>query len=70
MGSWNVNRESIPLLLSIIIPFGLMVIILLYYYGYDITEIFRQIDIIYWIIIIPVALGFTVSLIKKMRPDY
>lgn len=70
MGRWIVNRETIPLLLSIIIPFTLMIIILLYYYGYDITAIFRQINIMYWIIIMPVALGFTVAIIKKMRPDY
>lgn len=63
------NRETLPLVLGIIIPISLVIIILLYYYGYDITEIFRKIDIMYYIIILPVALGFTVAMIKWMRPD-
>lgn len=63
------NRETLPLVLGIIIPISLVIIILLYYYGYDITEIFRKIDIMYYIIILPVTLGFTVAIIKWMRPD-
>ncbi len=63
------NRESLPLLLALFVPIILVVIVLLYYYGYDITEFFRKLNILYYIVIIPVALGFTVAIIKYMRPD-
>ena len=63
------NRESLPLLLALFVPIILVLIVLLYYYGYDITEFFRKLNILYYIVIIPVALGFTVAIIKYMRPD-
>lgn len=63
------NRESLPLLLTLFVPIILVLIVLLYYYGYDITEFFRKLNILYYIVIIPVALGFTVAIIKYMRPD-
>jgi len=63
------NRESLPLLLALFVPIILVVIVLLYYYGYDITEFFRKLNILYYIVIIPVVLGFTVAIIKYMRPD-
>ena len=63
------NRESLPLMLALFVPIILVVIVLLYYYGYDITEFFRKINILYYIVIIPVVLGFTVAIIKYMRPD-
>ena len=69
MGRWIVNRESLPLIIGILIPVVLVVIILLYHFGYDITLFLREVDIIYWIIIFPVALGFTVAIIKWLRPD-
>ncbi len=64
-----VNRESLPLILGLSIPVILVSIILLYNYGYDITIFLRKIDIMYYIIILPIALGFTVGIIKFMRPD-
>lgn len=63
------NRESLPLILALFVPIILVVIVLLYYYGYDITEFFRKINILYYIVFIPVVLGFTVAIIKYMRPD-
>ena len=63
------NRESLPLMLTLFVPIILVVIVLLYYYGYDITEFFRKINILYYIVIIPIVLGFTVAIIKYMRPD-
>lgn len=63
------NRESIPLLLALLVPICLVAIIALYYYGYDLTLIFRKIDIIYYIIILPIGLGFTVCIVKYFRPD-
>ena len=63
------NRESLPLLLALLVPIVLVVIVLLYYYGIDITEFFRNLHILYYIIIIPFVLGFLVVIIKWMRPS-
>jgi len=64
-----VNRESIPLILALLVPFILVGIILLYYYGYDITLFLRKIPIIYYIVMIPIFLGFTVAIAKYARAD-
>lgn len=64
-----VNRESLPLIAALLVPIILVLIILLYFYGYDITLFLRQINIIYYIIIFPIALGFTVAIVKYVRPD-
>ena len=63
------NRESLPLIFALLAPISLIALIILYYYGYDLTFFLRQIPIIYYIIIFPIALGFTVGIIKYMRPD-
>jgi len=63
------NRESLPLILGLLIPIVLVLVILLYYYGYDITIILKKIPILYIIVLIPVALGFIVGIAKWMRPD-
>lgn len=64
-----VNKESLPLILGLLIPIVLVVVIVLYFYGYDITVYLRKIDLIYYIIILPIALGFTAGIIKYMKPD-
>jgi hypothetical protein len=64
-----VNRESLPLIGALLVPIVLALIILLYFYGYDLTLFFTKIPLIYYIIIFPIALGFTVGIIKVMRPD-
>lgn len=69
MGRWKVNRESLPLVLALLVPVILVVIVLLYYYGYDITEFIRNLDLLYQIIIIPFVLGFIVVIVKWMRPS-
>lgn len=63
-----VNKESLPLVMGLLIPIALVVIILLYIYGYDITKSLRDIDLIYYIIILPITLGFTASIIKYIKP--
>jgi len=63
------NRESLPLCMALIVPIILVSIVLLYYYGYDITLFFRSLDIMYYIIIIPFVLGFIVTIIRFMRPS-
>ena len=64
-----VNKESLPLIMALLIPILLVLVILLYYYGYDITLFLRRIPWIYYVIILPIALGFTVAIIKYMKPD-
>ena len=63
------NRESLPLIFALLIPVALVSLIVLYYYGYDITLFLRKIPILYYIVIIPVALGFIVGIVKWMRPS-
>ena len=64
------NRESLPLIIALLIPIVLVCILLLYYFGYDITIFLRKIDLIYYIVIIPFVLGFFVIIVRVMRPDY
>lgn len=64
-----VNKESLPLILALLVPILLVLIILLYYYGYDVTLFLRKIHWIYYVIVLPVALGFTVAIIKYMKPE-
>jgi len=64
-----VNRESLPLLLALLIPILLVGTILLYYYGYDVTLFLRKVPVLYYIVIFPIALGFIAGIAKVMRPD-
>lgn len=64
-----VNKESLPLIMALFLPILLVFVILLYYYGYDITLFLRRIPWIYYVIILPIALGFSVAIIKYMKPD-
>jgi hypothetical protein len=64
-----VNRESLPLIGALLVPIVLVSIILLYFYGYDLTLLIREVPIIYYIIIFPIALGFSVGIIKVMRSE-
>jgi hypothetical protein len=63
------NKESLPLIAALLVPFVLVLIVLLYYYGYDITMFLRQFPLIYYIIILPIGLGFVVAVVKFVRPD-
>lgn len=63
------NKESLPLILSISIPIALVSIILLYIYGYDLTLFFRKIHVIYYIVIFPIGLGFLVALMKWKKGE-
>ena len=63
------NKESLPLIAALLVPFILVLIVLLYYYGYDITMFLRQFPLIYYIIILPIGLGFVVAVVKFVRPD-
>ncbi len=63
------NRESLPLIVALLVPFVLVLIIIMFFYGYDITIFLRQFPLIYYIVIIPIALGFVVGVVKFVRPD-
>lgn len=63
------NRESIPLIIALLIPIILVILIVLYMYGHDITKFLRELNILYYIVIIPFILGFLVIIIKWIRPN-
>jgi hypothetical protein len=62
-GRKQMNREALPFILALSIPIVLVFLILIQIYGYDLTSFFRELDIIYYIIILPLALGFIVTLL-------
>jgi hypothetical protein len=62
------NREAAPLIVAILLPIGIVFVLLLYFYGYDITKELRSIDAIYYIIICPFALGLFAALLKVKKP--
>ena len=64
------NRESLPLIIGLLIPVFLVLGIVLYYYGYDLTIFLRKIPVLYCIVIFPIALGFIVGIAKMLRPEY
>ena len=68
-GGKLVNRESIPLITALLVPFVLVGLIVLYYYGYDITVFLRQFPIVYYIALIPIVLGFIVVIAKYANTD-
>ena len=63
------NRESLPLIVALMIPLLLVLTIFLYNYGIDITSHLRKIPIIYYIVVLPIILGFTVIIVKYAHPD-
>ena len=71
LGVRDMNREALPLILAILVPIVLVSLVLLYVYGYeylsDIIVLLRKIDLIYYIIVLPVALGLLVALLKWKR---
>jgi hypothetical protein len=67
----KLNRESLPLILALLIPVGLVLIILFYYYGYgdNLFNFIFGIPLIYYVIIVPIVLGFLVAIAKWIRAD-
>ncbi len=62
------NREALPLISAILVPIVLVSLILLYFYGYDFTLYLRKIDLIYYIILFPFALGLIAAVMKLKKP--
>ncbi|MCU0850002.1 MAG: hypothetical protein MUC80_01840 [Candidatus Thermoplasmatota archaeon] len=62
------NREAVPLLLGILIPIIIVALIVLYLNGFDITIYLRKINIMYYLILLPFALGLLVIIFWFRKP--
>jgi len=62
------NREAVPLIIGILVPIILVALIILYFSGYDITVYFRKINLIYYLMVIPFALGLLVVVFWFRKP--
>ena len=61
------NREAGPLIIAILLPIIVVLLIFLYTNGYDITTYFKKIDIIYYIVVFPIALGLLVAILRYKK---
>ena len=61
------NREAVPLIFAIFTPIILVSLVIIHINGYDLTLFFRKIDLIYYIIILPIALGLLVAILKYRK---
>ena len=57
-----------PLIVGILVPIFLVGIIVLYVSGYDITAYFRNVNIIYYLLILPFGLGLLVVILWFRKP--
>ncbi|HIG99026.1 MAG TPA: hypothetical protein HA258_00450 [Thermoplasmata archaeon] len=62
------NREAVPLLVGILVPVIVVALIVLYLNGFDITIYLRKINIIYYLILLPFALGLLVIIFWFRKP--
>jgi len=63
------NKESVPLIIGFLLPILLVSAILLNFFGFDIITKLFEINIIYYLIILPFFLGFLVIIVKYARPS-
>jgi hypothetical protein len=63
-----INREAVPLIIGILAPLILVAFIALYISGYDITVYFRNINLIYYLMVLPFGLGLLVVVLWFRRP--
>ena len=61
------NREAGPLIFAILLPIILVLFIYIYMSGYDLIYYFKKIDIIYYIVIFPIALGLLVAILRYKK---
>ena len=61
------NREALPLIFAIFTPIILVLLIILQINGHDLTLFFREVDLVYYIIIFPMVLGFIVAILKYKK---
>ncbi|MBN1280690.1 MAG: hypothetical protein JXA00_03485 [Candidatus Thermoplasmatota archaeon] len=62
------NREAVPLIIGILLPIVLVSLIVLYLAGYDVTLVLRQIDLIYYVTVLPFGLGLLVVFFWFWKP--
>jgi len=66
----EINREAVPLLIGILVPIIIVALIILYISGYDITVYLKKINVIYYLLILPFALGLLVAVFWYRKPRY
>jgi len=64
----EMNREAVPLIVGILVPIVIVVLIVLYVSGYDITVYLRKIDLIYYVIVLPFGLGLLAAILWFKKP--
>lgn len=62
------NKEAVPLIIGILVPVIFVGLIVLYLQGYDITEYLRNINIIYYLLVLPFGLGLLVIIFWFRKP--
>jgi hypothetical protein len=63
------NKEALPLIIVILVPLIFVFLILTYIYIYDFTKFLREIEPIYYIILLPFILGAIAGIIKIKKPQ-
>lgn len=61
------NREAGPLIIAILVPIILVSFIYIYMSGYDLTIYLKKIDVIYYIVMFPIALGLLVAILRYKK---
>jgi len=64
----GMNKEAVPLIIGILVPVIFVGFIVLYLQGYDITEHLRNINIIYYLLVLPFGLGLLVIIFWFRKP--
>jgi Na+-driven multidrug efflux pump len=64
----GMNKEAVPLIIGILVPVIFVGLIVLYLQGYDITEHLRNINIIYYLLVLPFGLGLLVIIFWFRKP--
>jgi hypothetical protein len=62
------NREALPLIVALLLPIIIVGLIVLYIGGYDITLVLRKIEPIYYIVMIPFAVGLLIMILWYRKP--
>lgn len=60
-----VNREALPLIAGLFIPLFLAGVLILRMYGLDIFLILGEVDVLYYIVLFPIALGLIAALLHR-----
>ena len=63
------NREALPLIGGLLLPVGIVGLLFLYFSGYDFILYLKSLDILYYIIIFPIGLGFILALLRSKTPS-